>query len=186
MIVWNDEFKRSHMRAWLDLLKDCVTFQPNADAFFLIEDDTIFCQGLREYLEQTLWLDDNNVALCSPYSIGPYRRENEPGWHIEKRSFYLVSSNAWVIPPYAARKILTDFAGKNIMKNNTDRQIGEWADACGYTTWFHTPSLGQHIGFCNSTIFNNTNSLGFAVDFVGEDKEPNPDEWIVKHESKTQ
>ena len=39
-------------------LQDLVEMYPAADAYFMIQDDVIFCKGVRLFLENNLWPDE--------------------------------------------------------------------------------------------------------------------------------
>ena len=46
---------------------------PDADAYFLLQDDVVFTSGLRAYLEETLWMNDQPavVFLHTPSHLAP-------------------------------------------------------------------------------------------------------------------
>jgi hypothetical protein len=173
-IVVPDSQGMGHFRAWLDVLTRLVAEAPLADAYLVSEDDAVFCRGLREYLDRTLWPADRaTVALCSLFTPEIYRLRQR-GWHVERRGLWLVSSVAWAIPPEAAREILAAFGEMRFCPRGADSMIGQWAtDAAGLTTWYHTPSLAQHVGLANSALGDNSVSpFRVAMDFIGEDAVP--------------
>lgn len=171
--VTYDLGRRDHMRAWLTALKSLLARSPDCDAYLICEDDVIFCRGLRNYLEQTLWpAARSSVAICSPYTPSPYRRQGS-GWHCEERGFGLISSLAWVISPEAARLIVDEFHESESFQHGADALIGQWALESGKSVWFHTPSLAQHTGLGNSAMGNDSLSdARMAADFIGEDVDP--------------
>ena len=85
-----------------------------------------------------------------------------------------MSSVAWAIPPEAARDILDAFGPMPPAPRGADSMIGQWAtDAACLTTWYHTPSLAQHVGLANSALGDNSiNNFRVARDFIGEDAVP--------------
>jgi hypothetical protein len=173
-IVVPDGQRAGHFCAWLDVLARMVGDGPDADVYLLAEDDAVFCRGLRDYLERTLWPTERaGVALCSLFTPEVYRFRTR-GWHVEQRGLYLISSVAWAIPPEAARDILAAFGPTPSSAYGADRVIGQWAtDVAGRTTWYHTPSLAQHIGLANSALGDDSiNGLRVALDFIGEDAVP--------------
>jgi len=150
---------------WLAALGQIVDTRPEATAYMVVQDDGVFCRGLRAYLEQTLW-PSVTTALCSPYCPGAYRRS--VGWHPENHGWSLVGAQCWAIPPGAARRMLADLSGV-ASRSRVDAIVGRWAKAAGLDCWYHTPSLAQHAGLRNSALGDNlVNELRRAHDFLGE------------------
>ena len=172
--AWNDTAASGHFQAWVSALRWTVARHPDADACFVVEDDTVFCRGLREYLQRTLWPGPvEQIALCSPYCPRAYRQDRR-GWNDvqSNRGFYLAGSQAWIIPRLAAQTILADVAPLQTA-HNADWEIGKWAKATGRKVWYHTPSLAQHVGIGNSALGDNSvNSIRRAGDFIGEEATP--------------
>jgi hypothetical protein len=173
--VWRDAGPRAGRGAfhpWLERLEFLLKKGPRADAYFLVEDDVVFCQGLRAYLERALWPDDaSQIALCSVFTPEAYQVA-QTGWHQESRDFHLVAAQAWIMPPTAARAALADLAGAR-WPYAADRVVGEWAAKTKRGVWYHTPSLAQHIGVGNSALGDRLVSpLRTAADFIGEWAEP--------------
>jgi hypothetical protein len=170
LAVHRDKLAAGHFRAYIDALRCGVDGRPDADAYFIVEDDVVFCRGLREYLAGTLWPGPaERIALCSPYCPAAYRQVT-PGWSDAQshRGLYLAGSQAWVFPPRAARAILAEVAPRQTT-HNADWEIGQWADATRRTIWYHTPSLAQHEGLGNSALGDNLMSdIRRADDFIGE------------------
>ena len=166
--VVRDEPPRGHFAAWIDALTAVVAAEPRADAYFLVEDDVVFCRGLRAYLERRLWpADPAEIALCSVFTPAAYRQPT-PGWHPQRRGHYLVASQAWILPPGAARAVLNDLKGVP-SAHNADWMVGQWAEKANRSVWYHTPSLAQHVGLGNSALGDNLISdLRVADDFPGE------------------
>ena len=78
-------------------------------------------------------------------------------------------AQTFIFPPFAVDSILSHPIIKNWQGDkNIDSKIGEWARSIGMLTYYHTPSLGQHVGH-SSTIWEMP-ALGdrSASDFVGE------------------
>jgi hypothetical protein len=168
--VFDDVKGSGAWRNWIDGLKCLVEQDPNADAYLMIQDDAVFCRGLRAYLERMLWPADR-VALCSPYSPTPYKKPQR-GWHEENRGWNLVGAVCWALPPDSARTIVAEL-GHVEARNRIDARIGQWARQARLSVWYHTPSLVQHSGLGNSALGDmGTGSLRVAADFPGEDVEP--------------
>ena len=167
----NDATSSGHFRAWMSGLRWIVSRLPDADAYFVVEDDTVFCGGLKQYLQRTLWPGPTErIALCSPYCPKAYRQA-ERGWSDEQsgRGHYLAGSQAWILPAQAAQAVLAEVAPLHSV-HNADWEIGRWAKQTGRKTWYHAPSLVQHVGLGNSALGDNTvSSIRYAADFIGED-----------------
>jgi hypothetical protein len=172
--LWHDTRRIGHMGAWLKLLKSLSANNPSAEALLLLEDDVVFCSGLKDYLLATLWPTcERPIAVCSIFCPHAYRQDSK-GWHRqEKRSYYLCASQAWVVPTEAATAILDKFGAQERHEYNADRIIGEWAYKSGRSVLYHTPSLVQHIGIGNSAMGNPTSfELHYSSDFIGEGGKP--------------
>ncbi|MGQ9576493.1 MAG: hypothetical protein ACUVUC_14365, partial [Thermoguttaceae bacterium] len=133
-LVWYDAQGRGQFRSWMAALGRAVELDPQAEVYFMVEDDVVFCRGLREYLERTLWpADPAGVAICSPYCPEAYQRVAR-GWHREDRGRYLVSCLSWAVPAGAARAVLAELApllrtGRPL--RGADYLVGEWAARTG-------------------------------------------------------
>jgi hypothetical protein len=169
-LVCEDSQRRGSWPNWLQAVRGLLQGQPHADVLLLCEDDVIFCRGLRAYLQRSLWPEER-VALCSPYCPAAYRAEFV-GWHRERRGACLVGSQCWAMPRHAAAALLADL-GNAASGRHIDARVGHWAAQTGRSVWYHTPSLGQHLGEENSALGNNqVSDLRHAVDFIGEDVWP--------------
>lgn len=171
--ICHDRASSGHFSAYIEALRCAVNRRPEADAFFIVEDDVVFCRGLWSYLQQTLWPGSvEKIALCSPYCPKAYRQRRR-GWNDAQsnRGFYLAGSQAWIFPPKAARAILAELAPLQSI-HNADWEIGKWADATRRKVWHHTPSLAQHIGLGNSVLGDDsTTDIRLAADFIGENED---------------
>ena len=169
--IYDDRASSGHFRAYMGALRHAVDRDPRAGVYFVVEDDVVFCRGLRHYLERTLWPGpEEETALCSPYCPKAYRKAGR-GWNNAQssRGFYLAGSQAWIFPPQAARRILAEVASLESV-HNADWEIGKWAAATGRKVWHHSPSLAQHIGLGNSALGDDTTTeIRLAADFIGED-----------------
>jgi hypothetical protein len=172
--VFNDEQLLGHFQAYMAALRYAVRRDADATAFFVVEDDVVFCRGLHAYLQRTLWPGSvAKIALCSPYCPKAYRQLRS-GWDDSqsRRGLYLAGSQAWVFPAQAARAILSEVAPRKTT-HNADWEIGRWADATDRRVWYHTPSLAQHVGLKNSVLGDDSVSdLRHAADFIGEGSIP--------------
>ncbi len=171
--VYHDRQPSGHFRAYMAAMRYALEQRPDVDAYFLVEDDVVFCRGLYAYLQRTLWPGPvDRLALCSPYSPEAYRQPHT-GWDATQsgRGLYLAGSQAWIFPAAMARAILADVAPRETIRN-ADWEIGQWVCEQGRQIWYHTPSLAQHEGIGNSALGDDAVSdLRHAIDFIGEEAE---------------
>jgi hypothetical protein len=151
IVIWNDAQRIGQFKSWLCLAERILQTHPEADAYFLIEDDVVFCPNLREYLDR--WpADPATIALCSPYTPTPYMRITS-GWHTENPGWCMISACAWLIPRTILIRIVKEFGPLRDQSgplHNSDCMVGKWAAEQKLDIWFHTPSLGHHIGLGNA------------------------------------
>ena len=168
--VFDDAGRKGAWPNWLLAVQTLLQRHAEADALLLCQDDAVFCRGLREYLDRTLWPDAGErpgVALCSPYCPGPYRRK-QSGWHQQKRGWYLVGALCWALPRRAAEAVLRDL-GTVRANDRIDARVGKWASETDRSVWYHSPSLVQHVGNENSALGDClAGDLRRATDFIGE------------------
>jgi len=157
---------------WIAGLAHLRTSNPLADAYMMVQDDVVFCRGLRAYLEATLWPGNGPVGVCSPYSPEAYARDGRRRWHRQDRGWYLVGALCWVIPPAAAGQFVGALGGKDF-EHRIDARIGRWCGNHGRAVWYHTPSLAQHIGCRVSALGDGlVTDLRRACDFIGRNNTP--------------
>ena len=174
--LMDDTEARGSWHNWFRSLGMILGECRDAEALLIVEDDAIFCKGLRDYLEETLWIDPN-CALCSAYSNGRYtERDDMPvGWSEKNRGHFLVGSLCWAIPRASAEAMVKDLAYSRNGVRGIDLRIGLWALDTGRSVWYHKPSLVQHIGCGNSALRSKDmtgDPLWTASDFIGEDRTP--------------
>lgn len=170
LVTSDDVGKRGSWCNWFSTVVALLT--SNADTLLVVEDDAIFCKGLRDYLEATLW-PDPTCALCSAYSNGRYtERDDMPvGWSEKNRGHFLVGSLCWAIPRASAEALVKDLAYSRNGVRGIDLRVGLWALDTGRSVWYHKPSLVQHIGCGNSALRSKDmtgDPLWTASDFIGE------------------
>ena len=159
---------------WITAVADLLAAEPEADALFLLQDDVQLCRDLRAYCEKTLWPQIHRVGLCSPYQPAPYitRKPRRPGWHLQKRGWYLVGALTWILPVETARSLLCRWANFQADRR-LDARIGKWCSETGRSVWYHAPSLAEHLGFANSASGDGSrDKLRRAGDFIGADRSP--------------
>lgn len=155
---------------WLQSLRDLVEDSPDADAYFLAQDDVAFARGAREFLEATLWPGDvSKVGLVSIYCPTPYA--GEIGYNRIVRGGSLIGALAWIIPPATARAILADSIVNAYHKSHAiDGTVGAWAERAGREVYYLSPSLAQHTGETSTVwgaVAKNTGHRRSA-NFVGD------------------
>ena len=148
---------------------------PRADAYLMVEDDTVFSRNVRAFLEADLW-PGGRVGLVSVYCPAPYAR-TESGWAEVPSNGGLVGALAYVFPNAAARLLLSDPDVINHRRRglrggqvDTDGAVGRWAARAGLPVFYHSPSLAQHIGDV-STVWPGARNSGKrrSANFAGEE-----------------
>jgi len=180
-IVTEDKNLVGQWYAWYRALDRALSEKPDADAYFVLEDDVVFCNRLREYLDFIIWPEDeDNVALVSPYLPAvymlPYTGPPCKNWrfNVQDRGHHLVGALSWIIPPKSAHAIMSELANLKT-KKGADWIVGQWAQNSGRTVWYHNPSLSQHTGNGNSVCGHNEfGKIRMAGDFIGETNVPEP------------
>lgn len=144
---------------WYLGLAELVMREPQADAYLLCQDDVLFSEGLRDYLEESLQ-PNRDAGVISVYCPSHYATGREPGFHIENRGWHSWGALAYILPAASARALLCDskvlehrLNGPADGLRNIDSVVGRWCRQTGKTYVVHVPSLAQHIGD-TSTIWN--------------------------------
>lgn len=156
-------------------LSELALREPHADAYFMLQDDVVFCTNLRAYLERSLWPAER-LAIVSPYCSADYASE-AAHWRPVEAGWNLIGALTCIFPNAAARSLLS-FAravsfrqrGPFEGRRNVDSVIGAWAKHHNLPVYFHSPSLALHVGETSVAWPN----LGItrhrqAKDFVGEE-----------------
>ncbi len=125
---------------------------PDADAYFLAEDDVLYHDrlNLREYLEGVLWPGDR-PGVVSLYCPSAYDRPDD-GWHRPPGGWAL-GSLTLIFPAELARQFVTDpevldwrRTGRADGLAGPGVAVGRWASRRGIPVSYPCPSLAQHIG----------------------------------------
>ena len=178
--VFDDSGGAGAWPTWLAALRGLLDAAPQADAYLIAQDDAIFWQGLRRYLERTLWKGEGDYptsnftlppSLFSPYCPGIYLRGRPAGWHRIDEGAALVGAVCWVLSPPMART-LRDGLGGVAARSRIDLIVGRFCRRRRLPVYYHAPSLVQHAGNGNSALGDpGSGPIRQAVDFVGEDHE---------------
>ena len=164
---------------WFSMLNELLIMKPDADAYLLVEDDVLFCKGLRPYLERSLWPAER-LGFVSLYAAS----HQDPGG---ARGFFdfdgmegLWGSLAFVFPNATARVFVrhprvVSHRTRGPRSGEADQDIvaGMWAANVGLPIYLHTPSLTQHIGETSAIWGEAASADGdrAASTFPGEDKD---------------
>ena len=171
--------RRETMGAWPNFmlgLSELVLSNPQADAYFMCQDDALFCGGLRKYLENELWLDDK-VGVVSPHTPSHQTHEQEPGFFEADVGWSSWGAMAFVFSNASARALLRHPAvinhrnrGMGDGLRNVDSVVGNWCRMAGLPYYLHAPSLCEHIGL-TTTLWKVDSLEGrrSSSDFPGED-----------------
>lgn len=157
---------------WISAISELYLRNPEADAYFILQDDVELCKSVRRYLEASLWPESRLgfVSLYSPsiyQGPGPYVRPSGGSGYI--------GALALVFPPQAVRSLLSSptiwthgLRPGKAGASGIDTALGYWAGKEDLAGLFHVPSLAQHTGD-TSTIWAGAQNGGQrrADDFVG-------------------
>lgn len=150
---------------WYLALAELVLREPQAEAYFLCQDDVLLARGLREYLEQTLW-PASAVGVVSVYCPSHYAPGRPLGFHVEDRGWASWGALAYIFPNPSARAVLADPAvlghrhhGPAEGLRNIDSVVGSFCQRNRLPYYVHAPSLAQHVGG-TSTIWRHGAARG--------------------------
>lgn len=186
---------------WATGLYDLLMTEPDTDYFFISEDDGLYCKGVRQYLEDAIPQlgDFGSLSFYTPSRY--HKRRLSPTFHNEGHGKTMWSTLTVIMSKESVIRFFSDIdvqrhrfcdlfeIGKNpegfkasfgrgrtsvidcVGNTLKDAIIGHWAGRAGLPVYFHTPSLGQHIGQ-ESTLTEDLSTVSNgrqASDFVGED-----------------
>ena len=172
--------RSSKFGAWPNFLlglSELILADPDADAYFMAQDDTVYCSGLRSYLEASLWPDEK-VGVVSLHAASHQTKEDENGFFQEDVGWGAWGAQAYVFPNSSARALLRDPGvvnhrqrGMGEGRQNVDSVVGDWCRRAGFPYFLHSPSLSQHIGNTSAIWSEKATTAGRrrASDFVGEE-----------------
>lgn len=150
---------------WYLGLSELFFREPRAEAYFMCQDDVIFSNGLRRYLEKCLW-PDQRIGVVSIYCPSHYAKDVPMGFYAESRGWESWGALAYIFSNPGVRELLTDrlfvdhrHCGPNDGLRNIDSIVGEWCARRSMPYYVHIPSLAKHIGD-TSTIFPGASNLG--------------------------
>ncbi len=137
---------------WYLGLCELVMRDPRVDAYFLCQDDVVFCHGLRGYLERALWPAER-TGIVSAYCASHVSAGKPLGFQADDRGWDTWGALALVFPNESARAFLTHpsvlqhrVEGPGDGLRNIDSVVGAWCQAVEMPYYIHVPSFAQHIG----------------------------------------
>jgi hypothetical protein len=157
-------------------LQELYLRQPDADAYLMVQDDVIFCRGLRDYLEDRLWPKGARVGVVSLHTPSHFAAEKSKGFFPADLGWTAWGAQALIFPNASARAFLSDskvveHRQKGILDGtkNVDSVVGDWCARTKHHFWMHSPSLTEHIGV-SSTLWPGLGLDGrrSSADFPGE------------------
>ena len=173
--------RQQKLGAWPNFLlglNELVLSQPDADAYLMVQDDTLFVKNTRQYLERTLWPNTHTgvVSLHTPSHHVP-EDETVRGFFPRTVGWGAWGAMAFIFPNASARAMLRHPAvvnhrsrGCNKGTCNVDSVVGHWCNIDGFEFYLHCPSLTQHIGL-TTTLWSHDSLEGrrSASDFPGDE-----------------
>lgn len=158
-------------------LQELLFAEPDADAYLMVQDDAVFCDGVdvRAYLEEHVLWPGLSPSIVSLYCPAPYTKEPDT-WHALDEA-WVWGALAFVFPAEIARRMILDksvhehrWQNERNGKALIDMLIGEWAARNELPIYYPVPSLVQHIGHV-STVFSGNHVLGprRAARFAGDE-----------------
>ncbi|MCH7726770.1 MAG: hypothetical protein IH991_09860 [Planctomycetes bacterium] len=130
---------------------------------------------VRPLLERILW-PSSKVGVVSVYSPSTYTG-GPAGLNVVDGRLGLFGANTFIFPNAAVRSLLSHgrivnhrLSGPSAGLRLIDDVVGFWSHDRDMPAYYHTPSLGQHIGE-SSTIWNIDQLSGKRIssDFVGQE-----------------
>lgn len=150
---------------WYLALAELVMRVPQADAYFLCQDDVQLANGLRQYLEMILW-PARSVGAVSVYRAARHPGPADFGFSLGRGGWDTHGALTLIFPNTSARALLAHpfvvnhrHLGPNSGLYNVDDVVGEWCARAGLPYCAHHPSLAFHLGE-TSTLFPQARAEG--------------------------
>ena len=150
---------------WYLSLTEMMLRNPKAEAYLICQDDVLFAQNSRDYLERHLW-PAAEIGVVSIYCPSHYQQNQTPGFVREDRGWSSWGALAYIFSNPSARLLLSDVAvlshrgfGPADGMKQIDAVVGLWCERQQLPYYVHSPSLAQHVGE-TSTIYPNASALG--------------------------
>jgi hypothetical protein len=150
---------------WATGLYELLLSEPDSDYFLMLEDDVIFCSGIKDYLEYSIHKLEPFGTICL-FTPSIYHKKNFKGFHNEERGHRTWCTQAVIISRDNLMHFFSDsevnkhrfkdtfgfhesyWCCPNVDFKNSikDAVIGRWAKKKNLPIYYHTPSLAKHIG----------------------------------------
>jgi hypothetical protein len=151
-----NDHQKGAWRNWIEGLRWLLNSATDVDAFLMVQDDVVFCRGIRELMERVLW-PSPHVAFASLYTPAAFKFPT--GWNLLNHGWYHCGALAWIMPPAHARGMVAALGDVQADKQ-IDARVGKWALDKGLRTWTIYPSLCDHTGVGNSALDNHETGVG--------------------------
>jgi hypothetical protein len=163
---------------WYLGLAELVMRSPDADAYFLCQDDIVLCQNLRGYLEERLW-PARAVGVVSVYCAAWQDHFGTVGFHQLDAGWHSCGALAYVFSNAGAKALLTHplflqhrTHGPESGGASIDSVVGQWCRMSGLPYYVHSPSLVQHVGRTSALWRRDGDSVRrHASSFLGEERD---------------
>lgn len=159
---------------WFLGLSELVQNEPEADAFFMFQDDVLLPRNARLFLEQKLWPADR-IGLVSIYCPEAYVN-GKPGFQRVEIQRRLLGALTVILPRAAAHWLVTQGIAEVSRTQRLasddrglDVLLGRLLKQQELDAFYFNPSLAMHIGTC-STLWPGVAETPKrqAKNFVGE------------------
>ena len=157
---------------WYLGLTELYLETPHADAYLICQDDAIFAEQARQYLDECLW-PTREIGVISLYCSSHDHRNSAQGFYSIIPGWNAWGALAYVFSNPGLREFLSDRIVLNHRHHgpaeglrNIDSVVGSWCERRQLPYFIHSPTLTQHIG-TTSTIWRNNKAEGWrkAIQF---------------------
>ena len=145
---------------------------PDADVFYVVQDDMVFSRNAREYIE-TIGIPQNGIS--SIYAPKGAERPGKTGFHKTSKDRRGIGACTYLIPNRIAQMLLSDrgilrqVATSSRPSKQIDTKVGQWLIRGKLGEFVHTPALAQHIGDTSALRNGSNTGKRRSVSFAGED-----------------
>lgn len=159
---------------WWLAMQELYVRNPLADRYMMVQDDVVFCKGVRGYLDVVEWPGRGYLNLYTFRHNDLIGKGRAKGFFRASQRWMGLGALALVFDKESVVEILT---ARHMIEKFRPKEHPEWAvkkidggvaeamKAAGMSEWCHMPSLVQHIG--NVSTLNHNNPQ--AISFEGED-----------------
>ena len=140
---------------YLQSVADLLVRFPEAEAILYVQDDVIFSNGVREFLERDLW-PSQKTGFVSPYCPNEKGYRADPPQCRHVKHMYLISGQTYCFPREVAERMVADKTA-DLWKGAVSRRekvpwkrkaldawTGIWMSSNSMKVYFYSPSLCDH------------------------------------------